>query len=435
MRLLIYTPTISPRVKYIFSFIFGEILLADFDFTSSPDIFLDYQGPKFSYAEQPLANEAFFEQVSLLRKNNIEPFEIELTLFGDKKVPFATVAGILPFDVFAASFYFVSRYEEYLPFEADRHGRYRAELSLQYKLGLLDVPIVDEWALLIKKVLLDRFPDMHFGKKKYEFIPTIDVDRAYHFKANSWLRNTGRMAKALLTADTERIKNMIGTALGKKDPFDTYSYLNRLHCQHQLGAIYFFLLSKRGHPAFDLNIDPESPQLKALLNTLRTQAPIGIHPSYSSNSHHHKLAQELDTLTTLIGKRPIISRQHFLKITLPKTYLQLLKAGIQHDYTMGYASQIGFRAGTCTPFFWYDVQLEKQTLLKIHPFAIMDVSLRQYLSMSPTTALQAIEKLVIAVKNVNGTLYTLWHNESVSETGPYKGWRIVYEQLLKKATT
>ena len=37
------------------------------------------------------------------------------------------------FDVFSASFYLVSRYEEYLPYVKDMYERFQAENSLAYK--------------------------------------------------------------------------------------------------------------------------------------------------------------------------------------------------------------------------------------------------------------------------------------------------------------
>ena len=36
----------------------------------------------------------------------------------------------IPFDVFAASFFLVSRYEEYLEFQPDAHGRFPDQIHL-----------------------------------------------------------------------------------------------------------------------------------------------------------------------------------------------------------------------------------------------------------------------------------------------------------------
>lgn len=431
MKLLIYSPKVSPRIKYIFNFIFREILSCDFEFTSIADDFIRSEWPKFSYTQEALADELFFYQAPLLLGHEIVPVNINLTHFGDQEVPFAVTKGSLPFDVFAASFYFLSRYEEYLPFEADQHQRFPAEASLQYRLGLLNLPVIDNWALILKNILLKKFPQLIFGKRKFEFVPTIDVDRAYHFKSSGLIKNTARILKAATQFNAEKIVDIIKTGLGRIDPFDTYTYLANIHESYRLQPIFFFLLANKGHKEFDQNINPNDEAFKALIAEVSKTAKVGIHPSYASNIQAKKITEELLSLQAITHKKTDASRQHFLKVHLPHTYLQLIKAGIHHDYSMGYASKVGFRAGTCTPFFWYDLQLEKQSHLKIHPFAVMDVTLQQYLQLKPAEAIVKIEELLSNVKLVNGTFCSLWHNESLSETGRWKGWKVVYEEMLK----
>ncbi|WP_293301138.1 polysaccharide deacetylase family protein [Pedobacter sp. UBA4863] len=431
MQLLVYTPQVTPRVKYIFNFIFREVLRCDFEFTSVAKHFMAYEGPKFSYASAPLNKELFFKADGLLSKNSIETLTISTTDFGAERVPFAVENSALPFDIFAASFYFVSRYEEYLPYTPDEHFRYPAKLSLQFELGLLKVPIVDQWGVILKNLLLNKLSNLYFGSRKFEFIPTIDIDRAYHFKSSGVIKNTLRFIRAIAKGDTERLSNIVNTGLGKrKDPFDTYQFLRQIHEKYGLTSIFFFLLSHKGDRNHDINIHPNDELLQQLIKDTQKVAKIGIHPSYASNSNVVKLKEEKALLDALLEKNIDLSRQHYLKLHLPKTYLQLIKAGINHDYTMGYASQVGFRAGTCTPFFWYDLQLEKQSHLKVHPFAVMDATLIRYLKLWPAQASMLINELVESVKMVDGTFYSLWHNESLSETGHWKGWKEVYEKMM-----
>ncbi|KQB99593.1 hypothetical protein AQF98_18750 [Pedobacter sp. Hv1] len=386
-----------------------------------------------SYADAPLDEELFFACAPLLTQYQIEPIAIHTTTFGDQKVPFAVTNGTLPFDIFAASFYFLSRYEEYLPFAADEHQRFPAEQSLQHQLGLLEFPVIDGWALILKNILLKKFPVLIFGKRKFKFVPTIDVDRAYHFRSSGLIKNTARFLRAAINLNTEKIAAIVSTGIGLNDPFDTYEYLADIHQQYQLKPIFFFLLAKHGHEEFDQNINPENEAFKTLIAKVAKEAQIGLHPSYASTIETQKISEELLTLQQLTNKKVDQSRQHFLKIQLPQTYLQLIKVGIHHDYSMGYSSKIGFRAGTCTPFFWYDLQLEKQTHLKIHPFMVMDVTLQQYLKLRPEQTNQKIDELLSSVKLVNGTFCSLWHNESLSETGRWRGWKAVYEEMLKNS--
>lgn len=434
MHLLIYTPKITPRIKYIFNFIFIDILDCPFFITPISSDFNAYIGPKFSYNDKPLAQELFFKSSAILLKNTITPIDISFTEFGNEKVPFAVEKSALPFDIFAASFYFLSRYEEYLPYTPDQHLRFPATESLQYKLGLLKTPIIDQWCMILKNLLASKLSELKFTPRIFKFIPTVDIDRAYHFKASGLVKNTARVINALFKWNIENLSNIINTGLGKrKDPFDTYQFLKSTHQKYNYEAIFFFLLSLKGDKAHDINIHPKDSLLQELILETAKSAKIGIHPSYASNGDTNRLKEEKAVLDTLLNSKTDKARQHYLKLHLPKTYLQLIKADIAHDYTMGHAAQVGFRAGTCTPFFWYDLQLDKQSHLKVHPFAVMDSTLQKYLKLTPTEAIVLIEELMESVKIVGGTFYSLWHNESLSETGNWKGWKPVYEKMLAMA--
>jgi hypothetical protein len=120
-----------------------------------------------------------------------------------------------------------------------------------------------------------------------------------------------------------------------------------------------------------------------------------------------------------------------LRLKFPRTYRRLINSGILEDYTMGYASQTGFRAGICTPYFFYDLKKEEVTSLNIIPFQIMDVTLRHYLNLKPEEAIAEIEALMQEVKKVGGTFSAIWHNETVNDEGDWKGYREVFEKMNK----
>ena len=102
---------------------------------------------------------------------------------------------------------------------------------------------------------------------------------------------------------------------------------------------------------------------------------------------------------------------------------------------MGYASAIGFRASTCFPFKFYDLQEEKETNLLVYPFLVMDATLHNYLRLRPAQAMNHISKIIDEVKAVNGYFIPLWHNESLSEYGMWIGWRKVFEDMFAYAAT
>lgn len=167
-----------------------------------------------------------------------------------------------------------------------------------------------------------------------------------------------------------------------------------------------------------------------MIQRLSENSLIGIHPSYSSYLNVSTIRKERRTLE-LICNTPITkSRQHFLRMTLPKSYQAIIRSGIREDYTMGYASQTGFRASTCTPFNFYNLSNECVQDLRIYPFCVMDASFTSYLHKNPSEAIQEIERLIFAVKAVQGSFISLWHNESLSGYKYWEGWAPVYEKML-----
>ena len=101
---------------------------------------------------------------------------------------------------------------------------------------------------------------------------------------------------------------------------------------------------------------------------------------------------------------------------------------------MGYASQVGFRAGTSLPFYFYDLDMEVQTQLMLHPFAVMDGTLNEYMELPVDDAQYLIKEIMDRVREVNGTFISLWHNETVSDNRHWQNWKQVFEYTIKEGT-
>jgi hypothetical protein len=164
-------------------------------------------------------------------------------------------------------------------------------------------------------------------------------------------------------------------------------------------------------------------------------AEIGIHPSFASNAQPDKLSKEIVRLAKTSRREVKKSRQHFLKLQFPQTYRQLLENDITDDYTMGFAQTTGFRAGTCTAFRFYDLDREEATKLRVHPFAVMDATLKYYMQITPEESRAHIQSLINEVKAVNGTFISLWHNESLSDYKQWQGWKNLYEEMVRLAVS
>ena len=145
-----------------------------------------------------------------------------------------------------------------------------------------------------------------------------------------------------------------------------------------------------------------------------------------------KLKKEKKRLENIINTPLKNSRQHYLRLELPETYQNLIDVDIENDFSMGYAKVVGFRASTCTPFYFYDLDFEIQTPLKVYPFAFMDATLKDSLDLNRKEAFEKIKQLIDEVKNVNGTLVTLFHNETLSENHRWKGWSNIYLKMVQE---
>ena len=121
-------------------------------------------------------------------------------------------------------------------------------------------------------------------------------------------------------------------------------------------------------------------------------------------------------------------RNSHSKLNLPKTYRNAVELEIPREYTMGYVNEIGFRAGTCTPFLFYDLDYEVQTPLQIHPFHCMDFALLKY--QSQLDKKEKLEQLIKTIKKVNGTFTPVFHNYAFSEDDTWKGFRALFNQTI-----
>jgi hypothetical protein len=431
--ILIYTEELNPRIEYVSRLIFTTILQNEVSFTTKSSEFLKSELPKLNYSYEKFGDEFYIKPHRFLHcKALIQPNIQPVWYNGEKYFFESSKDSDLPFDPLSASFYLVTRYEEYLEFEKGKYNRFPAKESILEKYGLLKKPVVNIWARLLGEKLKERFPEIQIPEPKFHFLPTIDVDNAWAFSNKGFWRTLGALVRSAVKGNfaevNQRLKVLKRT---ENDPYDTYHFLDEIFKGNEDKVLFFFLLGD--YKRYDKNISWNNKSLQKLIRKTAEKYTVGIHPSYSSSKKRgkNKLITEMDRLKKITGSEVQKSRQHFLRLKFPRTYRRLIKAGIMEDYTMGYASKSGFRAGICTPYFFYDLKREAVTSLKIIPFQIMDVTLRHYLNLKPEEAITEIEDLMQEVKTVGGTFSAIWHNETLNDEGEWKGYRGVFEEMNK----
>jgi hypothetical protein len=432
--MLIYTHRITNRLEYIFKQVFSEMLGVPYTLTTDDEAFAASELPKISYAYNPVGGELFFHAKNLLFETGINEQNISVIDWENTKAFFSTgKKSALPFDPFAASFFLLSRYEECLPHRRDNYDRFEAKESIAYQHGFLKKPIVNIWVKKIKELLKEKFPSLQFKENSYQYLSTIDIDNAYAYKRKGLLRTIGAFGKDIISFNMPQLKERIKVLAGAlQDPYDTYDYQFALQEKYKFRPLYFFLLAD--YDVNDKNVPHHNRKFQSLIKSIADRAEVGIHPSFNSNKKAEKIELEIDRLSDIVHREITKSRQHFLILHFPKTYRNLIDLDITDEYSMGYAQETGFRAGICTPFNYYDLDLETATKLKIHPFTVMDATLKYYMKITPDEAIEHVKQMVQEVKAVNGIFISLWHNETLSEKDQWLGWRKVYEETIKAAT-
>ncbi len=136
--MLIYTSTITPRLQYIAEFLGKEITGKSFELTTDKDCYGESNAAKINYSSDKNSPDEFWlKPHALLFESGIIDQALDMFEVNGLKAFFKT-EGELGFDIFAASFYLLSRYEEYLPHQKDMYGRYAHENSLAFKEEFLE---------------------------------------------------------------------------------------------------------------------------------------------------------------------------------------------------------------------------------------------------------------------------------------------------------
>ena len=423
--LLVYSDITSSRLQYTCDFIFKEQFGIDYKITIDSESFRNHAGAKINYSNSRMEDVYTIQSQSLLFEHDIKEQTINCVDLNNYKAFFKTSDSDFPFDIFAAIFYLLSRYEEYLPHEKDMYGRFAHENSIAFKEGFLNKPVINIWLTDFSSSLKKFFPALTFKTKTFNFLPTYDIDIAYSFKHKGFIRNLGGFIKS---PSLERLAVLAGL---KKDPFDSFDFMDKLHTEFNLNPVYFFLVATSGS-LYDKNISPYSNAMWQLIKRHAKKYRSGLHPSWRSNNNFSILLKEKKILETA-GKMEVnISRQHYIKMSMPQTYQELIKAGIEADYTMGYGSINGFRASVASTFYWYDLTTEKTTSLQLYPFCYMDANSFYEQDLDAGQALEELQYYLNECKKVNGFFISIFHNNFLGTDKQFTGWKEMYTKFISQ---
>ncbi|MFM7731501.1 MAG: polysaccharide deacetylase family protein [Flavobacteriales bacterium] len=422
MILILHHQPDDRRLKYAADFLFEGFSEA-IELTNQPEHWHAYAGHKFVYG--PDGEGLFQSAVSVLWSSETVDYAI---LYGgaSEGIPLMEHAEDGPLDPLALTFWALSRIEEYQRFSPDQHGRFTAKdtaVGEAYRR-----PWLDELRNRVQLELAHSFAGCHPRERNIHYELTIDVDAAFAYRHKPIWRTIGAFTRDVIRfrfADfANRWKVLFHS--NERDPYDTYLDIQQRSAGWE--RKWFFLLGHRSDG--DLNIHHRSQGLHRCIQSLGKSDEIGIHPGYGTYLSYPKYHEQVERLEVILGHAPFAARQHYLRFKLPDTYRIAVQCGIQREYSMGFADDVGFRAGTSHTFYWFDVERNELTDLQIVPFCAMDATLRFHLQLNVEAAIQTLDELHQRVASEGGRFSVLWHNESTSEHGLWKGWKVVFQALM-----
>jgi hypothetical protein len=191
--------------------------------------------------------------------------------------------------------------------------------------------------------------------------------------------------------------------------------------------LFFFLIGD--YSTYDKGINPNKKDFVSLIKHVADYCEVGLKTSFFSIDDISILKKEKLKMEDILNTKLKASRQSFSKLNLPESYRNLLELEILEDYTMGYVNHIGFRAGTCTPFLFYDLDYEIQTPLKINSYHLMDYTLLKNNSFLDKK--KVLNEIINEVKQVNGEFVSVFHNYTFSEIERWDGFKELFNIILE----
>ncbi|HEX2968856.1 MAG TPA: polysaccharide deacetylase family protein [Bacteroidales bacterium] len=423
----IYSSEDSPRLRYILSLIIGDFLGLSWELTTDRRriknrVVINYSNDEIPGSFRIIPHSLLFEKGVHNRDISVGKWH-EIPVFFE-----SAISADFPFDIFAASFYLVTRYEEYLDFAPDEHGRFRSSDSIAFRNDFLGLPVIDIWVGEMARLFVRKFRNIAIKRNEFNSLLTVDTDEPFAYTGKNFLESAGKTMNEILHHPGMFRRNSGYKEHKKKDPFDVFEYISESTQKFKSEVIFFFPVCNSSR--FDRNPSWKNHLYRSLIASVSTRFKTGLHASYNWASHSG-LNIEKRHLAELSGKDITANRFHYIRFTLPGSYRQLIENGITEDYSMGYSDEPGFRAGIARPYFFYDIEREQQTLLKVYPFQVMDETIFNKKRLSNDESIPLIQKFLNIVKSVGGTFISIWHNTTISDDQNGHLRRDVFEYVLK----
>ncbi len=439
MQVVIPNNNLPERV-YILQILFENFLGLPLDIKISDDIsnwLIQFNNSKLIF------NDDFFhknkEELSYLKLQNIpkkvnfvsNKFIVEKdipVLYGNDELKIEKTEIYCGIDIFASSFFMLTRWEEYVNKNRDQHERFPSTESVAFKNNFLDRPIVNEYLEMLWNMLISLGYNGKRQSRNFEIIATHDVDIL-----KKYMRLRSGMREIIVNLFKGRVKQSFSTFKEKlevllklkQDNFDTFDYL--MTVSEKLGIKSHFFFMGKGCSEYDNFYSINDAFVQDLIKKIKQRNhEIGFHPSYNAYNDAEQFTKEKHEVEKALQTKLSFGREHYLRFEVPTTWQIWEDNKMLWDSTLSYADREGFRCGVCYDYNVFNILTRQKLGLKERPLIVMEVSFIEYQPhIEPQEMQKRILRLIDKVRKYDGSFVFLWHNSSFN-TSRYRKYQDVY---------
>jgi peptidoglycan/xylan/chitin deacetylase (PgdA/CDA1 family) len=440
----------SNKNRYVFDFIFSReypYSFTDKNHSDNKSISIHYGVDKTAAADSDI-----FIASSLDYKEQTE----DLRLLRDDRKGFIgkyfrkeNKTLVISFDIVSVIIFFLSREEECSGKRNDYLGRFLTKNLFLHRLNLLDFPVVDELVLLLHEAIesISKEKGLQISKKsilpegrKYVVCLTHDVDSIENIKMPRLMRYGAFLVDGLWAlAKMDRVNlnyyfNYYRQIRNRDQALGflpvTINDLVSLEKEFGFKSTFFFMARPVGLLEGGGGYDVLLPKAKEIVSyLLREGFEISLHSARRNYLSGENIAKEKKELEKSGSNEIKGMRQHYLRFSMPKSLRAYEKAGMLYDSTLGMWDDFGFRAGTCRPFYPFDIKENRRINVFEFSLNLMDgVFDDKGLSKNPEGIFNKCKEFFDTARKYRGVITLLFHPDHFTKN---RNHLIAYTKILE----
>lgn len=352
-------------------------------------------------------------------------------IFGRDYIDIGEDIIICGLDIFASSFFCLTRWEEFVLPRAGNGVVCDESKLFSVRNHLEKRPVVNEYIDLLSNFFKHFSFDVR-PLRDFRVMQTHDVDWLYLSDFPTLFSNLKRMIgdQGLLMKSILTLMHYTYYRIRGENPFDSFADFMDYSEKLGLKNSFYFKMCAEGDRGATYSFDDR--RLASTVDSIKDRGHfLGFHPSENCVNDSKQFELELERLLR-IAPDAQGGRQHHL-LYCEDTLPLWAKNKLGYDSGSGFQYRNGFRSGICYEYQVFDIFSRKPLKLLEIPFVLMDsVFVRK--KYGSEQMLKECKEIVDTVRGHNGTLCTVWHTNLYKVVGRKKFIK-TYQEIIKYATS